>query len=121
MARKAFEGLQIMICKSIRSHNITSVLPMECKIIYDLDWHEMYSSIKVVDSTHIVIIPTKELQDAQIREMLHGIVIPWDHVKEGMRFGDWGIYASFAYQNNKGDIFFKLPEMKKQFQFKAHE
>lgn len=63
-------------------------------------------------------MPSLFLQDAQIKAMLNNIEIPWLHIKQrSLDKKNWYYSDHYAYEGNNGNIFFKLPGLKKQLKF----
>lgn len=116
IAVSALENIPTMVLKSLRSKFIFHCYTEAERIIYDLD--EWYSETKITDTTHIIIIPTCYLQDAQIKELTTGVIMPWIHINQkGLSKYDWYYSDQYAYESNSGDVFFKIPGLKKQMKF----
>jgi hypothetical protein len=118
MAIQALEGIPTMVLKSVRSKFIFHAFTKEERIIYDLEPDEWFNQTKITDTTHVLIIPSNYLQDAQIKELLTGIVMPWVHVEQrSLSKSNWYYTDQYAYETNSGNIFFKIPGLKKQLKF----
>lgn len=116
IATSALGDIPTMVLKSLRSKFIYHYYTEAERIIYDLE--EWYSQTKLTDTTHIIIMPSRYLQDAQIKEMITGVVMPWVHIEQrGLSKYDWHYSDQYAYESSGGNIFFKLPGLKKQMKF----